>query len=254
MLFRSFHVPQAEPEPISIYHPTAEEISASMGTPMEGFFNGVDVVFEATTSATPATTQGVPAETSIPSTKSVPIDEGTHTERVSEAALILAETLTPQEEAIPPIIAQTEITSLATPLVISTNDPFAALSQAVKDGSSLVVILSSIPSSATRGPDADLSSERFEDVLEDPDDEPTMKKRIFDFDEEESADHEAEFMGMHLPYLVKFPSLSLFFFFFIAFLFLLLLIYIHTHTHTHTHTHLHNPLMWSSLYFAYLLL
>ena len=122
----------------------------------------------------------------------------------------------------------------------------------MKDGSSLVVILSSIPSSATRGPDADLSSEIFEDVLEDPDDEPTMKKRIFDFDEEESADHEAEFMGMHLPYLVKFPSLSLFFFFFIAFLFLLLLIYIHTHTHTHTH--LHNPLMWSSLYFAYLLL
>ena len=100
----------------------------------------------------------------------------------------------------------------------------------------MVVTPSSISSSATRGLNAELSSEGSEDVLEDPDDEPTMKKRIFDFDEEESADHEAEFMGLHLPYLVKFPSLSLFFFFFIAFLFLLLLIYIHTHTHTHTHT------------------
>ena len=68
----------------------------------------------------------------------------------------------------------------------------------MKDGSSLVVTLSSIPSSATHGPDADLSFEGSEDVLEDPDDEPTMKKMASDFEEEESVEHEAEFMGMHL--------------------------------------------------------
>ena len=39
---------------------------------------------------------------------------------------------------------------------------------------------SSIPTSATRGPNADLSSEGSEDVLEDPDDEPTIKKRVSD--------------------------------------------------------------------------
>ena len=68
----------------------------------------------------------------------------------------------------------------------------------MKDGSSLVVTLSSILSSATHGPDADLSFEGSEDVLEDPDDEPTMKKMASDFEEEESVEHEAEFMGMHL--------------------------------------------------------
>ena len=73
------------------------------------------------------------------------------------------------------------------PFVISTRDPFAALSQAVKDGSSLVLTSSSIPSSAIRGPDADLSSEESEDILEDPEDKPVLKKRISDSDEEESA-------------------------------------------------------------------
>ena len=42
---------QDEPEPISVYHPTAEEIFASMGTPMEGFFDGADVVFKTATLA-----------------------------------------------------------------------------------------------------------------------------------------------------------------------------------------------------------
>ena len=68
----------------------------------------------------------------------------------------------------------------------------------MKDGSSLVVTSSSIPSSATHGLDVDLSSEGSKDVLEDPDDEPAIKKRISDFDEEESVDFETEFMGMCL--------------------------------------------------------
>ena len=83
----------------------------------------------------------------------------------------------------------------------------------MKNGSSLVVTPSSIPSSATRGPDADLSFEGSEDVLEDPDDEPTMKKRVSDFEEEESVENEAEFMGICL--LILFNSfLPPFFFFF----------------------------------------
>ena len=46
---------QDKPKPISIYHPTAEELSASIGTPMGGFFEGANVMFGTTASATPAT-------------------------------------------------------------------------------------------------------------------------------------------------------------------------------------------------------
>ena len=104
------------------------------------------------------------------------------------------------------------------------------LSQAVKDGSFFVVTPSSIPSSTTLGPNAKLSSEGSNKVLEDSDDKPSMKKRISDSDEEEGGDHEAEFRGMYLPYFVKFLfffSFFLFFFFIIALLFLLLFIYIY---------------------------
>ena len=83
----------------------------------------------------------------------------------------------------------------------------------MKDGSFFVVTPSSIPSSTTLGPNAKLSSEGSNKVLEDSDDKPTMKKRISDSDEEEGGDHEAEFRGMYLPYFVKF----LFFFFFFSF-------------------------------------
>ena len=98
----------------------------------------------------------------------------------------------------PPATIQTKASSRTTPLVISISNPFAALSQAIKDGSSLVVTPSSIPNSATHGPNMDLSSEGFEDVLEDPDDEPILKKGISDFDDEKDALAEAEFMGMCL--------------------------------------------------------
>ena len=46
---------------------------------------------------------------------------------------------------------------------------------------------SSIPISATRGLDADLPSEEFKDILEDPDDEPVLGRRISESEEEESA-------------------------------------------------------------------
>ena len=45
-----FFVFQDEPKPISVYHPTVDELSTSMGAPMEGFFDGVDVVFRTTAS------------------------------------------------------------------------------------------------------------------------------------------------------------------------------------------------------------
>ena len=115
---------------------------------MGGFFDGADIVF-----ATPASSVaalGVPAEATTLPTKSIPIDKGTHNRKVSEAILVPVETLTPQEVATLTII-QTEATSLVTPLVISTIDPFAVLSQVVKDGSSLVIAPSSIPISIARG-------------------------------------------------------------------------------------------------------
>ena len=88
----------------------------------------------------------------------------------------------------------------------------------MKDGSSLVVTPSSISSSATRGPNAELSSEGSEDVLEDPNYEPTMKKKISDSDEEESANHEVKFMGMCLLILLS-SLLAFSFSFIIALLF-----------------------------------
>ena len=66
----------------------------------------------------------------------------------------------------------------------------------MKDGSSLVVTPSSIPSSATRGLDANLSSEDSKNILEDPEDEPVLKKRISDSDEEENASLKTKFIGM----------------------------------------------------------
>ena len=106
---------------------------------MKGFFDGADIVFGTPAPTTPAATQGVPAEAPIPSTNPVPIDEGTYTEKVSKATPIPTETFTPQNGVIPPTAAQTEIASPVTPFVISTSDPFTALSQAMKDGFSLVV-------------------------------------------------------------------------------------------------------------------
>ena len=84
---------------------------------------------------------------------------------------------------------------------------------------SLVVTPSSIPGSATRGPDLDLSLEGSADIFEDPDDVPVLKRTISDFDEEGSASSEPDFMGMYIP--------SLFFFFFSVFA-------LHLHTYLPT--------------------
>ena len=69
-----------------------------MGAHMGGFFDGADVVFVtfASSVASPR-----PAEAITLPTESVPIDEGTHTGKVSEAILVPIETLTLQEVATP---------------------------------------------------------------------------------------------------------------------------------------------------------
>ncbi|XP_050241181.1 endochitinase A1-like [Quercus robur] len=158
---------------------------------MEGFFDGTDAIFAMPAPSTAA--HKAPAKTPTPSAEPVP-REGTHVEGVGETTPLPAERPTPSEGAIPPAAVQTKVTSPVLPLVISTSDPFAAISQAVKRGASLVVTPSSIPDSATRGPNTDLSSEGSDDILEDPDDAPVLKKRISDSDEEGSASHEPDFI------------------------------------------------------------
>ena len=113
---------------------------------MEGFFDGANVASATTTPST--TAHGVLAKAPIPPSEPIPKEEGTHTERVSETTPI--PTRTPiSPKGVIPAVAQTEATSPILPFVICTSDPFAALSQATKDGFSLMVTSSSIPSSAT---------------------------------------------------------------------------------------------------------
>ena len=74
-----------------------------------------------------------------------------------------------------------------------------------------------------RGPDADLSYEESEDILEDPKDESVLKKRISDSDEEESTSPKTEFMGtcffhfLSLLFIYLFLLSSLLFSFFLFF-------------------------------------
>ena len=63
--------------------------------------------------------------------------------------------------------------------VVFASDPFAAISQVVKGGSSLLVTPSFIPISATQVLDVELSpNEGPKEALEDSDDEPIMKTRV----------------------------------------------------------------------------
>ena len=75
----------------------------------------------------------------------------------------------------------------------------------MKDDSSLVVTPSSIPSSATQELDVDLSSDKgFKEVLEDSEDEPVMKTRVSNSDEDsDGGEKEAKAIGMCLLFLVN---------------------------------------------------
>ena len=186
-----------------------------MGVPMEGIYDEADVAFATLTPSTAA--PKVPAKALTPSAEPVSREEGTHTEKVGETTPLSAETLASLERAISPAAIQTKITSSVLSLVISSSDPFAAFSQAAKDGSSLDVTPSSILGSVTHSLDTDLSSEGSDDILEDPDDAPILKKRISDSDEEKSAPPEPDFMGTCLLFISA--KFSLFFFFLYVFAF-----------------------------------
>ena len=119
-----------------------------------------------------------------------------------------------QKGPTPTGASQIRSASPATPPVISASDPFFALSQTVKDGSSLVITLS-IPNSTTREPDVNLSSnEGSKEVLEDSKDEPVMKNRVYDSDEDDGDERKTEVMGICLL-----PLSDLLFFLFFFFLF-----------------------------------
>ena len=121
--------------------------------PMEGFFDEADVMAEAMSSTSTAT-QGAPAEAPIPPPNPVPIEKSTQAERLGEFVPIPTKIPTPQKEVSPVGAPQIGNASPTTPHVISACNPFVAFSQAMKDGSSLVVT-PSIPSSTTRGPNVD---------------------------------------------------------------------------------------------------
>ena len=118
-----------------------------MGMLVEGFFDGVDVVAEVMASSSIAA-QGGPTEAQIPPPKPIPTKGSTQAKKVGKSVPIPVEIPTPQKEVTPTYASRTGSASLATPSIISASDPFVALSQAVKDGFSLVVT-HSLPSSAT---------------------------------------------------------------------------------------------------------
>ena len=97
-----------------------------MSVPMEGFFDGVDVVFATPASST--ATYEAPAKALTPSAEPVPREEGTHTEGVGETTPLPTETPAPPERAISSITVQTKTAPSILPLVISTSDPFAVIS------------------------------------------------------------------------------------------------------------------------------
>ena len=189
---------QADLEPLFVYHPTSEEVSIAIGIPMKGFFNGADITNEPM-AFSPTVAQGALVEAPIPLPRPSLIEKSAQIERVGEFTPIPIETPTSQKEVTPIDVSQTRSASLATPPVNSTSDPFAAFSQSIKDGFFLVVTPSSILIFATYGPNTDLSSdEGSEEVLEDDEDEPIAKKRVFDFDEDDGGEHETKAMGMCL--------------------------------------------------------
>ena len=190
------------------------QVLAVMGMPMKGFCDEADIVAEAM-AFTSTAAQGAPAEAPIPPPKLVPIEESTQTEKVGEFVPIPAKIPTPQKEVTPTGASQTGSASPITPPVISTNDPFIALSQAVKNGSSLVVTPSSIPNSTTQWLDADLSSnEGFKEVLEDSKDELVIRVRVYESDEDGGGEQETEAIGMCLlslanllfPFFLSLPN------------------------------------------------
>ena len=75
-------------------------IPAAIGMPMEGFFDGADVMVEAMASAS-VVAQGALAKAPISPPKLVSVKESTQTERVGEFVPILTEVPTPKRKSLP---------------------------------------------------------------------------------------------------------------------------------------------------------
>ena len=75
-LFKNFFFLKVDPELLSVYHPTSREFLATMGMPIEGFFNVADIVVEAMASAFVAE-HGAPVEVSIHPPKPILVEEST---------------------------------------------------------------------------------------------------------------------------------------------------------------------------------
>ena len=74
--FKFFFFLKVDPELLSVYHPTSREFLATMGMPIEGFFNVADIVVEAMASAFVAE-HGAPVEVSIHPPKPILVEEST---------------------------------------------------------------------------------------------------------------------------------------------------------------------------------
>ena len=92
-----------------------------MGVPMEGFFDGADVVF--VTPAPSTTGHKVSAKAPTPSAELIPKEKGTHIEGVGETTPLPAETPAPPERAISLAAVQTKTTPSILPLVIPLVTP-----------------------------------------------------------------------------------------------------------------------------------
>ena len=118
---------------------------------MKGFFADAKMIANEMAAAIAAAAGDVSTKAPTPSPESVPAEKGALVkENIPEGPGLVtkgisAEVSTPSRGGASPTGAQTEEAPLTTPLVKSSSDPFAALSQVVKGGPSLVVTPSSIP-------------------------------------------------------------------------------------------------------------
>ena len=92
-LYYYFFIFRLNPSPFLFINPQVGKFSTVMGTPMEGFFDGVDIVVEAMASVSIAA-QGAPTEAPIPPPKPVLVEESAYAKRVGESAPIPADTPT----------------------------------------------------------------------------------------------------------------------------------------------------------------
>lgn len=194
-----------------------------MDTPMKGFFDGADIMAEARASTSAVHRESLQwllfLHLSLVLLRRVP-----KLRELVSLYLFLLRFLLLRKELLMRVHLK-----LGVPFLPHVSDPLIALSWAVKDGSFLVVTPSSIPNFATHEPNVDLSSdEGSKEILKDSKDEPVMKKRVSNSDEDDGGRHETEAMGMCLL-----PLLDLLFslFFITSRCNSLIILYVHSLSH-----------------------